>query len=155
MFRHIILLLLTIVIATIAVLFTGCGGGNSAPAGPVIMAIIPSREGVTVNQSYGEHWWGQSGKYSFALVAGTGTVIAGRGDPNAPVEAIKYGFSVSEYTDVNDSQFVRRITPDSAGMFNLSYPGYYKVDAGEVRELEFLTVAECDIRMERTISPAY
>lgn len=140
------LLLLTVALAAMAVLFTTGCGGNDAPAGPLIMAVIPSCGSFTLNH-YADHFFGPTGKYNFALVAGTGSVIAGRGSPTEPNQ-VEYDFDIVQVTTITDAgpgSFIRSIAPDSAGLYDLSPSGSYMATVYKSDGLGADLMAKCYI----------
>lgn len=153
--------LLVLLALTGAIIFamciTGCGG-NDAPAGPVIMAVIPSYEGVALNH-YANRFFGPAGKYSFALVSGIGEVVSDTGigkviDPYQDVN--EYTFGVAQLTSFDDAypgSFIRTIIPDSAGLYDLAPWSYYLVTAYETDGFGASEVAECRLSTEAVPTP--
>ena len=113
------------------------------------MAVIPSCDGFTIG-GYANRFFGPTGKYSLALVAGTASVIAGRGSPTEP-HKVEYGFGVTQVTPITDAEpynFIRGVTPDAAGLYDLSPAGTYIATAMEIDGVGAMLVAECYIRTE-------
>jgi hypothetical protein len=140
---------ITIAIAVVVFTLTmmvGCSDGKKAANGPVIMAIVPSCEGYTLG-NYSNRFSGPTGKYSLALLAGIGKVVAGRGSPTEPNQ-VQYGFNIDQIasdTDAKPGSFIRRINPDSTGLYDLSTVGSYKATAYEIDGIGAIDLAECFI----------
>lgn len=142
MLKHITLLFLTIVVATMAVLFTtGCGGGSDAATSDHVV-IVPVFQGMVAHSTSSlADFDGPVGRYGFRV---TPKIVS-----SLPVD--QYRLYITEVTKMGD--LIRVIQPDEEGGYELSPAGYYRGNA-HVGMDDSSPHGECWITIDNTPAPA-
>lgn len=130
-----------VVVALLAAMVAlgGCGGGGNPAPTPAVMIVLPGYGGMIPHGVAGppfNSFEGPVGEYTFS-------VLPAMGSTTLPPPDAKYSVSVAQVASSGGADGIKNIVPDSAGLYNLSPPGFYRARAYQAFGTRVVRVAEC------------